>query len=139
MINRDKYAFMTSWPITLCKQNVPLAIDQANHRLFAACRSGKIAVVDTATGKELQGLAIGTGADDLVFDPQSKFLFVSCGGDGAVYIYRQKAADKYESLGHVASGPGARNSRYVPELHQYYVAVPARGTAPAEVLIYQIR
>ncbi|HEV2615248.1 MAG TPA: YncE family protein [Candidatus Acidoferrales bacterium] len=139
VINRDKYTFMTSWPITLCKQNVPLAIDQANHRLFVGCRSGKIAVVDTSTGKELQGLTIGTGVDDLVFDPQSKLLFASCGGDGAVYIYRQKSADNYESLGHAASGAGARNSRYVAELHQYYVAVPAHSGAPAEVLIYQVR
>ncbi|HKV26659.1 MAG TPA: hypothetical protein VJN90_00115 [Candidatus Acidoferrales bacterium] len=139
VIDRDKYRFMTSWPIKLCKQNVPLAIDQANHRLFAGCRSGAIAIVDTTNGKELQGLAIGTGIDDLVFDPQSKLLLASCGGDGAVYIYRQKSADNYESLGHFSSGAGGRNSRFVPQLHQYYVAIPAHNPAPAEVLIYQAR
>jgi DNA-binding beta-propeller fold protein YncE len=139
VIDRDKYRFMSSWPIKLCKQNVPMAIDQANHRLFVGCRSGKIAVLDTTTGKELQGLSIGTGVDDLVFDPQSKLLFASCGGDGAVYVYQQKSADNYEFLGRVASGPGGRNSRYVPELHQYYVAVPAHNSAPAEVLIYQVQ
>ncbi|MGB6483768.1 MAG: YncE family protein [Candidatus Acidiferrales bacterium] len=140
VIDREKYRFTTSWPVTLYKQNVPAAIDEADHRLFIGCRNGEISIFDTQTGKEIQGLPIGKGVDDLTFDPQSKRIYASCGaGDGAVYVYLQKSADNYESLGEVASGPGARNSQYVASLHRLYVSVPAHQGAPAEVLVYRDR
>lgn len=140
VIDREKYRFVSSWPVTLCKQNVPAAIDQADHRLFIGCRSGEISIFNTQTGKEIQGLPIGKGIDDLTFDPRNKRLYASCGeGSGAVYVYQQKSPDNYESLGQVTSGPGARNSRYIASLHQLYVSVPAHQGAPAEVLVYRDR
>jgi DNA-binding beta-propeller fold protein YncE len=59
VIDREKYRFVTGWPVTLCKQNVPAAIDEADNRLFIGCRNGEISVFDTQTGKEIQGLPIG--------------------------------------------------------------------------------
>ena len=139
VVDREKYRFVTSWPVTLCKQNVPAALDEAAHRLFIGCRSGEISVFDTQTGKEIQGLPIGKGIDDLIFNPQNKRIYASCGTDGAVYVYQQKSANDYQSLGQVSTGPGARNSRYVASLHQLYVSVPAHGGSPAEVLVYRDR
>ncbi|HEV2423061.1 MAG TPA: YncE family protein [Candidatus Acidoferrales bacterium] len=139
VVDREKYRFMTSWPVTLCKQNVPAALDEANNRLFIGCRSGQISVFDTQTGKEIQGLTIGKGIDDLTFDPRNKRIYASCGTDGRVYVFQQKSADNYEPLGSVASGPGARNSRYIPGLHELLVSVPAHQGAAAEVLVYRDR
>lgn len=139
VIDREKYRFVTSWPVTLCTQNVPAALDEANNRLFIGCRSGEISIFDTQTGKEIQGLRIGKGVDDLTFDPKNKRIYASCGTDGQVYVFQQKSADNYEALGSVASGPGARNSRYIASLHELYVSVPAHQGAPAEVLVYRDR
>lgn len=140
VVDREKYRFITRWPVTLCKQNVPAAIDESARRLFIGCRNGEISIFDTQTGKELQGLPIGKGVDDLTFDPQSKRLYASCGaGDGSVYVYQQKSADNYDPLGEVATGPGARNSKYISSLHELYVSVPARQGVPAEVLVYRDR
>lgn len=139
VVDREKYRFITSWPVTLCKQNVPVALDKANNRLFVGCRSGGISVVDTQTGKEIQGLPIGKGVDDLTFDPKDKRIYASCGTDGRVYVFQQTSADNYEPLGSVASGPGARNSRYIASLHELYVSVPAHQGSTAEILVFRDR
>src|SRR5216684_558542 len=65
VVDREKREVVASWPITKCKVNVALALDEANHRLFAACRDGEIVVLDTQTGKELSALPITKGVDDL--------------------------------------------------------------------------
>lgn len=138
VIDRQKYRFITSWPVTLCKGNVPAALDEADQRLFVGCRDGEISVFNTQTGKEIQGLTIGKGVDDLSFDPQNRRIYASCGaGDGSVYVYQQRSADQYELLGKVRSGPGARNSHYIASLHELYVSVPPKQGAAAEVLVFR--
>lgn len=138
LIDREKYRFITSWPVTLCKRNVPAALDEADQRLFVGCRSGQIAVFNTETGKEIQGLKIGNGIDDLSFDPQNKRIYASCGaGDGEVYVYQQTSADQYKLLGKVTSGPGARNSHYIASLRELYVSVPSRQGSGAEILVFR--
>ena len=81
--------------------------DESARRLFSACRSGAIDVLDTQSGKELQWLPIPQGVDDLVFDPASKRLYAACRGDGgAVTVYHEEDADEDPSLGKIASGSG---------------------------------
>ncbi len=110
------------------------------HRLFVGCRSGEISVLDTQSGKEIQGLPIGKGTDDLTYNPQNKRIYASCGADdGSVYVYQGKSPDQYQSLGHVTTGPGGRNSVYIADLHELYVSVPAHGDTPAEILVYRDR
>lgn len=140
IVARGKNTVIGTWPVTLCKQNVPAMLDPAHDRLFIGCRSGEISVFDTQTGKEIHGLPIDKGIDDLTFSPENKRIYASCGaGDGSVYVYEQKSADQYEPLGEVATGPGARNSRYIASLHELYVSVPARQGESAEILVYRDR
>ena len=140
VVDRGNNRVIASWPVTLCKQNVPAAIDEANNRLFIGCRSGEISIFDTQTGKEVQGLPIAKGIDDLIFDSANKRLYASCGADnGSVYVYQQKSADNYDPLGEVTTGPGARNSKYISSLRQLYVSVPAHQGAAAAVLVYRDR
>ena len=140
VVDRERRSVIGSWPITKGKTNVAMALDEANHRLFVACRSGQIVVFDTASGKELQALPIGEGVDDLVFDAASKRLYAATGGGtGSIAVYRQRDADHYESLGSVPSGALGRTGRLVPQLKRYFVAVPAGATEAAKVLVYQVQ
>src|ERR1700674_5443786 len=52
VVDREKRAIVSSWPVTKCKTNVAMAFDESNHRLFIACRTGQISVLDTQSGKE---------------------------------------------------------------------------------------
>lgn len=139
VIDRRSRKLIASWPVTLAKINVAMALDEAHHRLFVACRSGAIVVFDTRTGKELQALPITEGVDDMVFDPKSKRIYASCGaGDGSVDVYEEIDPDHYKLLGKVSSGPMGKTARLVPEIHRYFVSVPQHGSTDAEILAYKV-
>jgi len=136
MVDREKRALIASWPVTLCKNNVAMALDEANHRLFVACRTSQIAVLDTQTGKEITSFPITEGVDDITYDAASKRVYAAC--DGAVDIYEQSGLDSYKLLANIPTGPMGRTARLVPELKRYFVAVPQHGTASAKVLVFEV-
>ena len=136
VIDREKREIIASWPVTKGKTNVAMALDESNHRLFIACRSGDLVVFDTASGKEIAGFPITKGVDDLVFDRDSKRLYASA--DGFVDIYQQTDADNYKLLAKIPSGPVGRTARLVPELKRYFVGVPQHENNSASVLVYEV-
>jgi DNA-binding beta-propeller fold protein YncE len=137
VVDREKRELVASWPVTKCKLNVAMALDEANHRLFVACRGGAISVLDTQSGKEVTALPITKGVDDLTYDPAGKRVYAAC--DGNVDVYVQTSPDSYKSLGKVPTGPVARTARLVPEINRYFVAVPQHGTTNAEVLVFEVQ
>jgi DNA-binding beta-propeller fold protein YncE len=136
VIDREKRAIVASWPVTKCKTNVALAFDEANHRLFIACRTGSIVVLDTQSGKEITGLPITKGVDDAIYDPGSKRIYAAC--DGNTDVYEQSGPDQYKLLAQVPTGPLGRTALLVPELRRYFVAVPQHGTEPAKILVFDV-
>ncbi len=136
VVDRDKRELVASWPVTLCKNNVAMALDEANHRLFVACRTSQIAVLDTQTGKEITSFAITKGVDDITYDAASKRIYAAC--DGAVDIYEQSGPDTYKLVANVPTGPMGRTARLVPELKRYFVAVPQHGATSAKVLVFEV-
>ena len=136
VVDRQKRELVASWPVTLCKNNVAMALDETNHRLFVACRTGRIAVLDTQTGKEVTSFPITKGVDDITYDAANKRVYAAC--DGAVDIYQQSSPDTYKLVGNVSTGPMGRTARLVPELKRYFVAVPQHGTTSAEVLVFEV-
>lgn len=137
VVNRGTRAVIASWPVTMGKRNVAMALDESSHRLFVACRSGALVVFDTATGKELQSLPIANGVDDLVFDPTNKRLYAAC-ASGELDVYQQTDPDHYTSLGRIPTAPGAKNEVLVESLHRLFTTVPPQGGAPGQVYVYQL-
>jgi DNA-binding beta-propeller fold protein YncE len=135
VVDREKRAIVASWPVT-CKTNVAMAFDEADHRLFIACRSGNIVVLDTQSGKEITALPITKGVDDVTYDPASKRIYAAC--DGNVDVYEQSGPDQYKLLAQVPTGTLGRTARLVPELKRYFVAVPQHGTDPAKILVFDV-
>jgi DNA-binding beta-propeller fold protein YncE len=136
VVDREKREVVTSWPITKCKTNVAMAFDEANHRLFVACRSGSISVLDTQSGKEITALPITKGVDDMIYDPGSKRIYAACDGDADVY--GQSGPDDYKLLRKVPTGPLGRTALLVPQLGRYFVAVPKHGMDDAKVLVFEV-
>ena len=136
VVDREKRALIASWPVTLCKNNVAMALDESNHRLFVACRTSQIAVLDTQTGKEITSFPITEGVDDITYDAANKHVYAAC--NGAVDIYEQSGLDSYKLLANIPTGPMGRTARLVPELKRYFVAVPQHGTASAKVLVFEV-
>jgi len=137
VIDRKKQAVAAVWPLT-CKVNASVAIDEKNHRLFAACRDGNMNVLDSDTGKVLQNLPISTGFDDMVFDPASQRVYVAA-GEGFVNVFKENDPDHYSVIGKVPTGPLGKTGLLVPALSQYFVAVPPHGAKCAEVLVFAVQ
>lgn len=77
VVDREKRRVVATWPMEKFQANFPMALDEANHRLFIGCRKpARLAVVDTTTGKITTDLAINGDADDLFWDAARKRVYV---------------------------------------------------------------
>jgi DNA-binding beta-propeller fold protein YncE len=133
---------VASWKIPF-ESNFPMALDEADHRLFVATRApARMVVFDTRSGKLIASLPCVQGSDDLFFDAARHRIYVT-GGEGYISVFAQKDPDHYEALGRTPSALGARTSGYFGRGRKgfdlFYVAVPARGNRPAEILVYTVQ
>jgi len=135
VLDRKTRQIVTVWPVTLGKRNVAMALDEAHHRLFVACRDGKLVIFNTQSGKELQALTIGRGVDDAAFDPATGRLYVQCGTDGSTWIYQEKGPSQFTLVSSVFEGTNARNSLLAPQSNRYYVIVPP-ASGPGFVAVF---
>jgi DNA-binding beta-propeller fold protein YncE len=137
VIDRRKQSVTATWPMTEFQANFPMALDEANHRLFIGCRKpARLVVLDTTTAKPVTTIAISEDTDDLFYDATRKRLYVSC-GEGYLDVVAQRDADHYERIERVATAPGARTCFYSPGLERLWLAVPQRGGQQAEIRTYQ--
>jgi DNA-binding beta-propeller fold protein YncE len=139
VVDRTAMKVIATWPVTRAKSNYPMALDDANHRLFVGCRRpAKVLVYDTSTGKETGAFDIVGDTDDLFYDPPRKRLYVS-GGDGFIDVLDASQPAGLTRLARVTTAAGARTSLFVAEQSRLYLAVPHRGTQRAEIRVYDVR
>jgi DNA-binding beta-propeller fold protein YncE len=140
VIDTDKNEIVTTYPVKMAAENTPLALDEANHRLFLGCRKEpKVVVMDTETGKELSSADIAGEVDDLWFDAKRKQLYASC-GDEVLVVLAQKDADHYTPLFRIQTPKGSKTSFFDPESGRLFLAVPRQeGKAGPEIRVYQAK
>ena len=138
VVDRETETVIEKIPMKEARANFPMALDEADSRLFIGCRSpAKVLVLDTETGKTVATVDIVGDTDDLFYDAANKRIYVS-GGEGRVTVISQTTADKYYVAGQVSTAPGARTSFFVPETRMLYVAVPHRGGQKAELRAFTV-
>jgi DNA-binding beta-propeller fold protein YncE len=139
VVDRAAMKVIATWPVVGAKSNFPMALDEANHRVFVGCRRpAKVLVYDTTTGKESGAFDIVGDTDDLFYDAARKRLYIS-GGEGFIDVFQQGEAGGFSRLAHIATAAGARTSLFDPEQARLYLAVPHRGNQKAEICIYEAR
>lgn len=139
VVDRAAMKVIATWPVTTAKANYPMALDEANHRVFAGCRRpAKALIFDTNTGRESGSFEIVGDTDDLFYDAARRRLYVS-GGEGYLDVFQEHDANRFARIAHLATAAGARTSLFVPELSRLYLAVPHRGGQKAEIRIYEAR
>ena len=137
VVDREKRAAVTAWPVGRATANFPMALDETHHRLFVGFRKpAKLVVYDTESGKVIANLDSPGDADDIFHDGMRQRIYIS-GGDGFIDIIQQQDADHYKTLAKVPTSLGARTSFWVAEMSRLYLAVPHRGTQRAEVRVYE--
>lgn len=142
VINRFTHA-ITKWPLPQLEGNFPMALDEANHRLFVASRTPpRLIVLDTASGHLIAAIRSVADADDLYYDASFRRVYIP-GGQGFISVFEQSDADHYRLLAEIPSALGARTAGYASRIGKkgrgrFYLAVPARsGHNGAEVWIFQ--
>jgi DNA-binding beta-propeller fold protein YncE len=140
VIDTDKNTVLKTYPIKKAEGGHPIALDEANHRVYVGCRKEPMVVVlDTETGKEVGGVSIPGGIDDLFLDAKRKKLYAAC-GEGYLVVLKQADADKVEVVEKIATVKDARTCLYVPETGRLYLAVPRQeGKDGPEIRIYQAK
>src|SRR4029077_5122257 len=138
VVDRDQKKVLSPWMLDGLQGNTPIALDERNHRLFIVSRKpAKLLVLDSEAGKVITSLPSAPMADDMVFDPASRRIYVAC--DGFVSIFHQQDADHYDEIARVPTTYRAKTAILVPEMSRYYIAAPRHGQKNAEVRVYEVR
>ncbi len=128
-IDAKSHAVLAAWPIAPCEGPSGLALDKAHARLFAVC-DGKMAVVDTGTGKLIASPAIGDGPDAAAFDARHQLAF-SSNGEGTLTIVHEDSPDSYAVLQTLPTKRGARTMALDEATGKIYVVTADFGPRPA--------
>ena len=140
LIDTDKNEVVKSYPVKMASGGHPIALDEANHRIYIGCRDKPmIVIMDTETGKEVGGAEIPGGIDDLHIDLKRKQLYASC-GEGFLVVLKIADGDKLETAEKVKTVKDARTCVFEPETSRIYLGVPRQeGKEGPEVRIYQVK
>jgi DNA-binding beta-propeller fold protein YncE len=140
IVDLGSRALVDRWPLKLARRNEAFAIDAAQHLLFVGCNEndvrGRLVVIDTRTGRELQALPLGSWVDGMHYDARRQRVYAST-GIGEVFSYQRAADGKLQPLAAVDTAVMARASLFSPELDRLFVMVPHLGWTPAKVLVFR--
>jgi len=124
------------WPLTGCDGPTGLAYDPQDKLLIAAC-DGTTAIVSAASGKVVQTLPTGKGADGAVYDARHRLAFVPAGRAGTLSVIGF-AKGEAKILQTVTTELGARTLAVDERSGRVYLptaqyVVPAGGGRPTTV------
>lgn len=122
VIDPTSHEVVATWPIAPGEAASGLAIDLANHRLFAVCDNELMVMLDSTTGEVITSVPIGAGVDAARFDPATKLAFSSNGGAGTVTIVHEDSPTELTVVQTLETTPTARTMTLNPETHRIYVS-----------------
>jgi hypothetical protein len=135
--DREKRRVRATFPMTKFKSNFPMALDETNDRVFIGCRTTpRLIVLDKEKGHELANLEISGDTDDLFYDAKRQWVYISC-GEGFIDVVSAAPDQPLKRLQKIPTRSGARTSFFSHDLDRFFLAVPNRGSDPAEIRIYQ--
>lgn len=136
VVDRKSRSVLGSWGTGGPLANYPMALDEANHRLFVVTRfPARLLVLDSDHGQRIASLSVVGDCDDVFLD-QRRHRIYAIGGDGEISVFHQKDQDHYEELGRVKTVGGARTGLFSPELDRLYLAVRKQGSQTAEIRVF---
>jgi DNA-binding beta-propeller fold protein YncE len=139
VVDREKGEVIATWKTGGASGNFPMALDEANHRLFVGCRSpSKLVAINTGSGDAVAKIDISGDSDDVFYDSKRHRIYAICGA-GKIDVIEQTDPNNYKAVTKIDTRDGARTGLFVPERDTLFVAVPHRGSQSAEIRCYQVR
>lgn len=138
VVDRERNQVIATWKTDGAFGNFPMALDEANHRLFIGCRiPSKLVVLNTESGEVVTKIDMSGDSDDVFYDSKRRRIYAICGA-GKIDIIEQADPNTYKPLAKIDTADGARTGLFVRERDSLFVAVPHRGSQQAEIRRYQI-
>jgi len=135
MIDRTTHK-VTDWPLKAGKANYPMALDEADHRLFVVTRKpAQLVVLDTESGATIASVPCVADSDDVYYDAGRKRIYAP-GGEGFISVIQQTDADHYQPLAKISTTVGARTGLWYEKRDRLYLAVPASSKQGAALWVY---
>jgi DNA-binding beta-propeller fold protein YncE len=135
LIDRNTHK-VTDWPLKTGKSNYPMALDEADHRIFVVTRRpAQFVVIDSDSGAMVASVGCVNDADDLYYDAGRKRIYIP-GGEGFLSVIQQTDRDHYQSLARVPTTIGARTGLWYEKRDRFYLAVPAGSKQGAALWVY---
>ena len=136
VIDLVQHDVVARWPVS-AKNNFPMALDEAHHRLLVGCWvPPRLLVFDTETGKEVASGEIAGSTDDLFYDSFKGQVYVLT-SQGFLEVFQQKDSDHYDRIARYPTPPGTQTGIFVPEWGKVFAAVRKQGEQSAEIRVYQ--
>jgi YVTN family beta-propeller protein len=117
VIDPNANKLVAHWPVAPAIQPHGLAFDPKTGRLFSAGANGKLAIVETKSGRVIGSANIATGVDQAVFDPFTKRIYCA---SGYLLSVVQETANGAMLLGDVLASPTAKNVAIDPHTHRVW-------------------
>ena len=137
VVDRAAGKVIATWPVEEFRANFPMALDEAQHRLFTGCRApSRLLAFDTQSGKRIADAPLSGDIDDVFFDAASSRLLASC-GEGFVDVFRFEAPAYLERTHRLPGAAGARTSFFTGK-PGFCLAVPHRGAQGAEIRVFGV-
>jgi DNA-binding beta-propeller fold protein YncE len=136
--DRARSSVVSTWGTDGAFSNYPMALDEADHRLFIVCRvPARLIVLDTIFGRALGNFSVVGDSDDVFYDQARKRVYAT-GGEGAVSIFQQDDPDHYREIAKIPTVKGARTGFFSPDRGELFVAVRRTDSGPAEIRVYAV-
>ncbi len=136
VVDRKKRAVVGQWKTGGALANFPVALDEANHRLFVVCRRPAVLVIlSTDSGAVVAKIPTVGDSDDVFYDSNRKRIYAS-GGEGAIAVLQQQDPDHYQEIARIRTVKGARTSLFVSEQGRLFLAVRKQGSEDAAIRVY---
>jgi DNA-binding beta-propeller fold protein YncE len=138
VVDTDANKVLHRFPVKAADRAYPMAVDEANHRLFLGCRKKpSVLVMDSESGKEVASVGIPEDIDDLFYDARNRRLYASCGA-GFLAVIRQRDADCYEVIEKLPTAKLARTCFFDPAGGRLYLFVPRqKGQEGPTIRVYR--
>ena len=121
VVDPRKQAVTQRYKFGPCEGPTGLALDAANHRLFSACRSKHLIVLNSDNGTIVAVLPIGGAVDGADYDPVLRRIYTA-NAFGNMTVIQQDSADQYRVLENAPTHFGGHSLVIDPVTHRIYVA-----------------
>ena len=140
VVNRRTGEEIARWPIdeSIAGNNVVMAYDEPNQRLFIACRKPpRFVVMDAKTGSVIAVLPMIGDCEDMVLDQRTQRIYATC-GVGTIDVFKEASPGKFQLEARIPTATAARTSVFVPDRRLLYVPVPASRGEASQIHIYEV-